>query len=1516
MGSWAWVLRDFAQQPLAQIPASVAINDNVSLPAEVEVDVAPTTSVDPVEEVAPEVADPKKSGSSGSAQDSTKKTETPVEPGKKETEPVVTKPEDPWAEAFDPAKPRLAFEATAFLPVDASSLDSLPAAEAQLWFSEVPGSIHRFQDITVNDTQSRPRSFCKFDGLAKLRAPWTDDTVLRVSPYTIDTLKLHFWSGKEGVTLRFFRKLSPQVWAGFRSYRTGQDGKPNRMVLLGCDDARYQRSQTSTFEVRYQDGAVLLSRGDMLLLNIPLSTQPDEVFLEGSTYLRDFRTYRGSRFPTRDRDGHQSVLASTRPAKLTWKADLPEFANFEKDADAGTVTLNVAAQEKPGQPVTASLPVSGHRLSEVVFRVESIAPGTGVFLADETGTHRHRVAYLLEKNTSSVALGHLKYNETRSDVTYDPNTSPPPYAGKEQWIRIVSGFGSFKIYVSGDGEHWGRLGTTPIRSLPGDFAQIGLFAFVDAKEKSITLSHLEVRELTAITNLASRSSKDLVPTFDGLESMDLPSWQHHVAVSRPSQVEHSEWRRACAIQSLQNKVPRQLGEELLKGLIADSLDMPLLPDEQYDVLDQASLMLDLWDSRGTTYLQQYLKLAAQYGTPKTESLSLVTNRLYSSPVWTSVTTCPAPDEFVRQMLLDQTNRGQWLEVHNYYERIRFWYHNGIPNQNWTSRLPTSYQLLQWGETVAMQHLPDAMVKDRKPPAADSKHPLITQLSKEGYNVKAEFDSAVTGKAFEDACQIIATAGTSNLVGLLPDNDDPRLLVPLSGAIAWAMHQHEELSDTMNNKYGEVGLVRVQRAIKSADITAVQDATIQYYGTQASVHAHAWLGDQELSSGRFPTALEHYSQALVFADRGLREELQTRVRLAAALMGREVGEPAIAGVKFEEADLTADQFETLATELRTAHANDLTGQAALASSASSLAPKFPAPTEFNIQPRGFFEGEYGLRPEQIRTSELDWVARQMSVVWNSTLMLISNRFQLVAYDINTGAKKWEQKLGGEQGMTHFLTYVPMKPQMVGNRVFYRRITKSGPELTAVELSTGKLLWRQRPDAVRILSDPVLAQGKLLALTSQTTQGGVLQLRAVQINPETGELGTAVPLIQVTDLWGGYPPCQLIASGGRLVATVGGNCICFNPLGQTLWLRRQSWIPSRYDARQFEQYYQAPSISANRVFVTQPGMRAIECLDLLTGRVLWTKATPKIQRLLNVSDSRVIYENADGFVSLTASDGALNWQHKAADRLNGFVCSPESMLYSKVVEMGKDKGHACLVWVDALTGKEQSRHILTQKLDKDPRFGPLIATNTRLWGFWGIGPKDPKREILELQPKTALPGWAVASSDWKSWLPILPAHIETPSSSLFPEWQVAALSQPGDTGHRPDVHSEKDVFATLLPTPPATAAVKPPARTEYSWKASKYAVRYFREIEVPTDGTPRLSIRVGHDPQRSWELNVDVDGVEVLSKEVSDTTASKAWLNVDVPLKEFAGRKVVVTVTQKAVDPKNKTYAYLKYLKLLR
>ena len=48
--------------------------------------------------------------------------------------------------------------------------------------------------------------------------------------------------------------------------------------------------------------------------------------------------------------------------------------------------------------------------------------------------------------------------------------------------------------------------------------------------------------------------------------------------------------------------------------------------------------------------------------------------------------------------------------------------------------------------------------------------------------------------------------------------------------------------------------------------------------------------------------------------------------------------------------------------------------------------------------------------------------------------VSNRFQVAAFDLKEGRRTWQSGVGGEHARTHDWTLTPMRPLVVGDRLY--------------------------------------------------------------------------------------------------------------------------------------------------------------------------------------------------------------------------------------------------------------------------------------------------------------------------------------------------------------------------------------------------------------------------------------------------------------------------------------------------
>src|SRR5690606_11467523 len=94
---------------------------------------------------------------------------------------------------------------------------------------------------------------------------------------------------------------------------------------------------------------------------------------------------------------------------------------------------------------------------------------------------------------------------------------------------------------------------------------------------------------------------------------------------------------------------------------------------------------------------------------------------------------------------------------------------------------------------------------------------------------------------------------------------------------------------------------------------------RFFGTEAAAEAYGWLGDRALASGKFAQAAHAYQEGLTWAGSTLARNLQSRLRLAAGLLGHDVGGGEGDTVQIGSTIWTAEQFNHLLDQLRKSHA---------------------------------------------------------------------------------------------------------------------------------------------------------------------------------------------------------------------------------------------------------------------------------------------------------------------------------------------------------------------------------------------------------------------------------------------------------------------------------------------------------------------------------------------------------------------------------------------------------------------
>ncbi len=1219
--------------------------------------------------------------------------------------------------------------------------DELTDVEARRWLEPVAGQPCEWSTELIGKPTRR---VARFHGLARLRAPWPTDAVLRLTPFDVTDLTLYFWNGLTGTAFHYDTARQTPRWTAFEMTRPDSTAKPVRGGLLTTDNGAYVRSTPGTLDIRQQDNELILARGDVILMSVPQSGSPTEVVIEGQFRLRGISMYRGAPLHHRA-DNSQPSLISGPAATLPWMIPTAGHARLTSNAD-GSISMAAESSETMetislpwtgSQERESALPTSG--MFETIICVESADPGTGFFLGDHAGRPLQRLGFFRDVSTQEITFGLLHPDELRTDSLPASNESVPLVLATSVWLKLVSGLGVVHVLASGDGRHWGDL-TEDVareaanRDVQGTVGSLGLFSLPGPHARTIRIRHIQVRELRAITDLVDPALRQSVTPFTADQLQDPTTWIRRINEVRPAAVDESRWLAANVVVALSQDPPKEFAATLLHRLVTIGIKSTRSFEQKCELLQQAGLLCAPLDETTAKLTEGwYEELGWQLaesddpiGLPKLRSAWLRT------PIETKHRMPSVCERLHSHAIIQAIYRHDWPTVWSLAQSVSYWIQPANPDAPLSESAEQLDRHARWAQSLVAETVPQLDDGTAAVMPARLRHPFIPIFNKAAYNLRAELQAALADGNDEDACRIAMSIDPGDVQGLLPEIDDRDLFVSLPTALAIARKSSAGFAATMAQKFAPYGLIRVRAAINRRNIPALQAATLQFMGTDAAREAHAWLGDLNLSVGQFGTAEQHFCDALVEASDQQREALEPRLMLARALGGRlpytsSIDSPFFSSarpVEFNGQSISATDFRslisTLNTRITTVDAGKETGHPSVSSVPQGA---------FTLEHRAAFSGDLGNNPGRWEYRFGDPFGRQLTVATDGRQAYASNRFQVTAYSTITGQQLWTHGLGNEQGNAYALPFTPMRPLLSGDRLFVRRLTKAGVELAALNTNHGHLVWRrQSPDSV--LTDPTFWNGQLFALLVSKRDDDQVQVEAAWFDPKNGTVTATHPLFRLREFPDHQYSGQLVVNDRFAVCTVGGTTACFDWQGQIRWLRRHILLRSPVDELAEDFRVSRPAIKDDRVIVTMPGVRELQCLNLETGRTIWERPITHLRGLAGITGSNVIADTTRGLEAVDATTGKLLWRYPLPSRLEVFQTDEQTVLLAKRAESTDNKSKPLLIWLDAQSGRELDQSMVEVKGREQFQLGPLFSANGKWWSFVGESWRNPQRELHEL------------------------------------------------------------------------------------------------------------------------------------------------------------------------------------------
>jgi len=1418
-------------------------------PPKASTDAAPPTDEPPAGSDSSQMKKP------ASASESAPSPPAPSPPAAPQPPPVPS----PWQAAFDATGEPPDAQAVCF---DDFDLDQFvpQADDLKQWFEPVPG-----QRWSVTNTRIKSGDAATFDGVMRLRMPWRNDVALRLAVERVQNFRIHFMHGDEGLTVVHYDRDRDNGWAAYASRRKAAGAAADEFALVADDQGRTQRTglirDGGTFELRCGDGELTISRGDVILLRAPLAGDPEEVILDGKAVFRGIAAIRCGGFPVAAEPARQDEDGPA-PARLAWNEKLMDEARFERAAD-GSVLLTADKAAAAGWVTT---PLASAEIYEVLLEIDQATPGAGVFFGRQDGEPREVLRFV----TASDGQGmHLRLQtDPNEEVRKQPlDKGPVALAPGKAWIRMLYGCGVLRYWISSDGRYWAQPHAAR-SSLTGPVTAFGLHYAHRRADCQIRLRRLRVRPLPELNTLADAALLARAPAL--YDAPQLGVWLTKVCQAQPPEADGAAWRRTCAVRALAAGCARDLGTALLELLLDDAAARKVSIERRLALLNEAA---SLWDTTSDHSLMQ--KLVQRYRDLGHDAQQLAGLRPYSAvrrdlmsvPLVTPHSIQVADEAVVRSEIIQLAHENRLDDLHDLCRQLVFFRQQDITS------------LRQWAEVISSQTTAGRMVWRRRASVSnDWQSPLIEDLNRETYNAVAELHALLDSAAFDDAARLIASLDGELFQGVAPHVRDRRLLASLPTALEMVLQTHPELRAAVQARYGETSLFRVRRAIQENSLTAVQLATVQFAGLPAAADAHRWLGDRALAIGWFDHALAQYAQAASSAPVADLRDLAARHRLAAAMLGGERGQPPAANVEIGGSKFTPAAFEELIAQL-------LKQNAALpATLPGNPAPgrTVPQPSALAVHARSRLDGAVGREPNaeaipHARRFGVDWAGRQIAVVLDGNAMYVSNRFQVAAYEANSGRRVWQsQTPDGNPMRSQDWGLIRMRPLVTADRIITRLLYGERPVLACLNRSNGQLAWTVAFGAQEApVSDPLWLQGRLGILTLARQETGESLLRWTVLDPSNGVMISQTEILRLGDVWWRRRCCEVTPLDDGFVAVLSGITLCCDVSGNLRWVRRETVLPPAEEPGWVRQGFQGPLLIGSDLYVLQPGGCSVDRLDVNTGRVVWSRLLPGAQRLLGVAGPQLIVHTDLGLTSLAAATGEPHWEHSADGFLDAYLSDDATVMYAcrRPAEEAPGKFRPHLVWLDAATGQNVAQTQLRGIEHENPFLGPLVMSGDRLWAFFGKGDQDPTRDLIELvrQGEADKPPAHQTSDVWTRHIPPL---LQQETARLVGDWRWLAAELTGPKPVEPNRWGEAESLGVR-------------ARRQIP-------AALCRRTSLPAGSSPKLRLRIGNDPNQPWNLEVRMNGTLVVGREFTAQTDPQPWKQLELDLRPAAGETGWLTI----------------------
>ncbi|MCE5328375.1 MAG: PQQ-binding-like beta-propeller repeat protein [Planctomycetaceae bacterium] len=1093
---------------------------------------------------------------------------------------------------------------------------------AQAWAAMVQATPAAVEPMTVDEFKSwmAPAEGAKskaavaagvirFSGLWKLLSPWPNDAALRLRPWGGGRIRIHLWAGQKGVSLWYDQAAAVSRWYAYEAARTGEVPRPASMALAAADNGRHLRLQPPPEP------------------NKPQAVLPTDIRWQGG----------------------QLVLSCAGVHLLSVAMPAAPQAVYVEHDPAGGDTAGLGSIDMVRTEAAPAAP------AETLKALPQLAPATMTWKTSPAA------------DLAKLPDGRVKLTLAKDAQLTWASVETPKSGICEYIFEAEDAAGSTGVCI-GDSDGVPQVGARfapavaggpnlimlcPPAQGAGNYQAGGPPAAEPVVGKTVRIRML----------MACGALKVWVSTSGGgwaaLYEMAAPASAKPLTsvgiYCAPGAVGAKDAPRSITLKSLQVRPYAAINAMAANATTADAVCEAVVREaasgagtwsDRIEALHQLNAVLPATTGDGGAMAARWTSFEDAY-----DRLC----RAGEAPIGAGVFELAPPagktvealwQRVVRRQIVSAALESQQGALEKLIAQARAMH-------RWAAK-----DVLDWAAN------PAAVATE-----AAKKHPLSFEDARAERTFKSDYASAVAGGQIDQAAKLfIARYVDPDNAGLVQNATDPHGWVSMEVSAADLMARNPRVQQELN-KHVLRGRLRVRQAIADKDPARVAFAAAQFYGTAAAAEASIWLGDQSFTAGHYSQALEHYESAAAAADVVARSGAQARVRLAAARLGRRVGEAATEPVIIGEQTFSPQQIEqdvaaagTFAQARQSGLSLPWTVPPA-AKCAAAIGQLPPCPPGMPSQM---------WNPQDIATL---LAGRSYAVAFSNKWLAQRNGHELKCIDLNVRGtvKSTPAPTRGANGK--------VLPRGWGKRLAGQKKKDKPP--AAPEEGVFK------PVPGRMASQPVIVGNTVWALFEEKTSNegeGQVHLRGTVIGGD-GKPATDQPIFPI-DRFGSVDlnlPLKIVDD--RYITIYGHAVICGDIGGDVNWVRFGDYVPLRTEAPAAASAgLDAVLIDGRSVFIGDAGMSCVECVDFTTGTRRWVSTAVEVRRLLGRSGELLLVEATDEIVALDAASGKLIWR-RPAEHWGGAIFGGEAgVVYARAVKAAPAAVE--MVWVNARTGQTQA------------------------------------------------------------------------------------------------------------------------------------------------------------------------------------------------------------------------------------